>query len=254
MFLTHRNNLICDGNHPTLLYGYGGFALNLTPFFAASALLWLEHGGILAVANLRGGSEYGETWHQAGMLANKQQVFDDFIAAAEWLIRERYTCPQRLAIMGRSNGGLLVAACMLQRPDLFGAVVCGVPVTDMLRYHRFTAGRFWVPEYGNAETNPEHFRFLHAYSPLHNVQRAVRYPPTLITTGDSDDRVVPSHAFKFAATLQAAGTGQQPILLRVDTEAGHGLGKPVAKLIAEQADINAFLWDIFHRTCDTPRI
>ena len=170
MFLTHRKGLICDGDHPTLLYGYGGFAVNLTPFFAVSALFWLEQGGILAVANLRGGNEYGEAWHQAGMLANKQQVFDDFIAAAEWLIRERYTSAERLAIMGRSNGGLLVAACMLQRPDLFGAVVCGVPVTDMLRYHRFTAGRFWVPEYGNAETNPEHFRFLYAYSPLHNVQ------------------------------------------------------------------------------------
>jgi prolyl oligopeptidase len=210
--------------------------------------LWLEHGGILAVANLRGGSEYGEAWHQAGMLANKQQVFDDSIAAAEWLIRERYTSPDRLAIMGRSNGGLLVAACLLQRPDLFGAVVCGVPVTDMLRYQRFTAGRFWVPEYGNAEAHPEHFRFLYAYSPLHNVPRGVAYPPTLITTGDTDDRVVPSHALKFAATLQAAHAGYQPILLRVDTQAGHGLGKPMAKLIDEQADIYAFLFDIFRIT------
>jgi prolyl oligopeptidase len=209
-------------------------------------LLWLERGGIFAVANLRGGSEYGEAWHQAGMLANKQQVFDDFIAAAEWLIRERYTSADMLAIMGRSNGGLLVAACMLQRPDLFGAVVCGVPVTDMLRYQQFTAGRFWVPEYGNAETNPEHFRFLYAYSPLHNVQHGVTYPPTLITTGDTDDRVVPSHALKFAATLQAADAGQHPILLRVDIQAGHGLGKPIAKLIAEQADIYVFLCDIFH--------
>ena len=154
--------------------------------------------------------------------------------------------------MGRSNGGLLVAACMLQRPDLFGAVVCGVPVTDMLRYHRFTAGRFWLPEYGNAETKPEHFRFLYAYSPLHNVQHGVTYPPTLITTGDTDDRVVPSHAFKFAATLQAADAGQQPILLRVDTQAGHGLGKPVVKLIAEQADIYAFLCDIFQMTAERP--
>jgi prolyl oligopeptidase len=244
MFLTHRKGLTYTGDHPTLLYGYGGFAVNLTPFFAVSALLWLEHGGIFAVANLRGGSEYGEAWHQAGMLANKQQVFDDFIAAAEWLIRERYASPETLAIMGRSNGGLLVAACMLQRPDLFGAVVCGVPVTDMLRYHRFTAGRFWVPEYGNAETNPEHFRFLYAYSPLHNVRGGRKYPPTLITTGDTDDRVVPSHALKFAATLQAAALGEQPILLRVDTQAGHGLGKPIAKLIDEQADIYAFLFQI----------
>jgi prolyl oligopeptidase len=155
-----------------------------------------------------------------------------------------------LGIMGRSNGGLLVAACMLQRPELFAAVVCGVPVTDMLRYHRFTAGRFWVPEYGNAETNPEHFRFLHAYSPLHNVQRGATYPPTLITTGDTDDRVVPSHALKFAATLQAADAGKQLIFLRVDTQAGHGLGKPIAKLIAEQGDIYAFLLGIFQMTSD----
>jgi prolyl oligopeptidase len=253
MFLTHRKGLTHTGDHPTLLYGYGGFAVNLTPFFALSVLLWLEQGGIFAVANLRGGSEYGEAWHQAGMLANKQQVFDDFIAAAEWLIRERYTSADMLAIMGRSNGGLLVAACMLQRPDLFGAVVCGVPVTDMLRYQQFTAGRFWVPEYGNAETNPEHFRFLYAYSPLHNVQHGVTYPPTLITTGDTDDRVVPSHALKFAATLQAADAGQHPILLRVDTQAGHGLGKPIAKLIDEQADIYAFLCDIFRMTPDKSR-
>jgi prolyl oligopeptidase len=204
-------------------------------------LVWLEHGGILAVANLRGGNEYGEAWHQAGMLEHKQQVFDDFIAAAEWLIHEGYTSSEQLAAMGRSNGGLLVAACMLQRPELFGAVVCGVPVTDMLRYHRFTAGRYWIPEYGNAETNPEHFRMLYAYSPLHNVKRGLTYPAMLVTTGESDDRVVPSHAFKFAATLQAANVGQQPILLRVDARAGHGLGKPTAKLIEEQADIYAFL-------------
>jgi prolyl oligopeptidase len=248
MFLTHRKDLICHGAHPTLLYGYGGFAVNLTPFFTVSALLWLEQGGIFAVANLRGGNEFGEAWHQAGMLANKQRVFEDFIAAAEWLIREHYTCTARLAIMGRSNGGLLVAACMMQRPDRFGAVVCGVPVTDMLRYQRFTAGRFWVPEYGDAETSPEHFRFLYAYSPLHNVQRGVTYPPTLITTGDNDDRVVPSHALKFAAALQAADAGQHPILLRVDTQAGHGLGKPITKLIAEQADIYTFLCDIFQTT------
>jgi prolyl oligopeptidase len=241
MFLTHRQGLPRNGHNATLLYGYGGFAVSLTPFFAVAALVWLEHGGILAVANLRGGNEYGEAWHQAGMLEHKQQVFDDFIAAAEWLIHEGYTSSEQLAAMGRSNGGLLVAACMLQRPELFGAVVCGVPVTDMLRYHRFTAGRYWIPEYGNAETNPEHFRMLYAYSPLHNVKRGLTYPAMLVTTGESDDRVVPSHAFKFAATLQAANVGQQPILLRVDARAGHGLGKPTAKLIEEQADIYAFL-------------
>jgi prolyl oligopeptidase len=242
MFLSQKKGLERDGHHPTLLYGYGGFAVSLTPFFAVSPLVWLEQGGIFAVANLRGGNEYGEAWHQAGMLEHKQQVFDDFIAAAEWLIQERYTKTEKLAIMGRSNGGLLVAACMLQRPDLFGAVVCGVPVTDMLRYHRFTAGRYWVPEYGNAEMDPEHFRFLYAYSPLHNVTRGVAHPPTLITTADTDDRVVPSHALKFAAALQAADAGNQPILLRIDTQAGHGLGKPTAKLVEEQADIFAFLF------------
>ena len=254
MFLTHKKGLMRDGHTPTLLYGYGGFAVSLTPFFAAAPLLWIEQGGVFAVANLRGGNEYGEAWHQAGMLGKKQQVFDDFIAAAEWLIRERYTDRERLAIMGRSNGGLLVAACMLQRPDLFGAVVCGVPVTDMLRYHRFTAGRYWVPEYGNAETNPEHFRVLHAYSPLHNVTRGVAYPPTLITTADTDDRVVPSHALKFAATLQAADAGRHPILLRIDTRAGHGLGKPVAKLLEEQADVYAFLSHILHMDPENPSI
>jgi prolyl oligopeptidase len=242
MFLTHKKGLTRDGDHPTLLYGYGGFAVSMTPFFAVSPLVWLEQGGIFAVANLRGGNEYGEAWHRAGMLERKPQVFDDFIAAAEWLIRERYTSADKLAIMGRSNGGLLVAACMLQRPDLFGAVVCGVPVTDMLRYHRFTAGRYWVPEYGNAETNPEHFRFLYAYSPLHNVTGGVVYPPTLITTADTDDRVVPAHALKFAAALQAADAGEHPILLRIDTKAGHGLGKPTAKLVEEQADVYAFLF------------
>jgi prolyl oligopeptidase len=246
MFLTHRRGLEQDGSHPTVLYGYGGFAVNLTPFFSTFTLLWLESGGVFAAANLRGGGEYGDTWHQDGMLAHKQQVFDDFIAAAEWLISEGYTRSDALAIMGRSNGGLLVATCMLQRPELFAAVLCGVPVTDMLRYHRFTVGRFWVPEYGNAEADPEHFRVLYAYSPLHNVTPGQVYPPSLITTGDSDDRVVPAHAFKFVATLQAASTRRQPILLRVDTRAGHGLGKPVAKLIEEQTDMAAFLFDTLH--------
>jgi prolyl oligopeptidase len=249
MFLTSKKGLRRDGRQPTLLYGYGGFAVSLTPFFAVSALLWVEQGGIFAVANLRGGSEYGEAWHQAGMLANKQRVFDDFIAAAEWLIDNGYTSPAKLAVMGRSNGGLLVAACMLQRPELFGAVICGVPVTDMLRYHKFTAGRFWVAEYGNAEDNREHYRFLSAYSPLHNVRDGVAYPPTLITTADTDDRVVPMHALKFAAALQAADAGRHPILLRVEFKAGHGLGKPTAKIIEEQADIYAFLFRALHMEC-----
>ena len=241
MFLIHKKDLPQDGERPTVLYGYGGFAVNLLPAFSVSWLVWLELGGVVAIANLRGGNEYGEEWHRAGMLEKKQTVFDDFIAAAEWLIANDVTNRDRLAIMGRSNGGLLVAACMLQRPDLFGAVVCGVPVADMLRYHRFTAGRYWIPEYGNAEENPEHFRFLYAYSPLHNVRPGVDYPPILITTADTDDRVVPMHAKKFAATLQAAGSAN-PVLLRVETRAGNGLGKPTSKAIEEAADIVAFLW------------
>ena len=241
MFLIHKKGLEPEGDHPTILYGYGGFAVSLMPTFSVSWLVWLEEGGIVAIPNLRGGNEYGEAWHQAGMLEKKQNVFNDFIAAAGWLLDNDYTNKSRLAIMGGSNGGLLVAACMIQRPDLFGAVVCRVPVADMLRYHRFTAGRYWMGEYGNAEENAEHFRFLYAYSPLHNVQPGVSYPPILITTADTDDRVVPMHAKKLAATLQAAADGTNPILLRVETEAGHGLGKPTGKAIEELADIFAFL-------------
>ncbi len=242
MFLTHRKGLVRDGNNPTLLYGYGGFNIPVTPAFSVSRLLWLENGGVYAVANLRGGSEYGEDWHRAGMLENKQNVFDDFIAAAEWLVENDYTCPGRLAINGGSNGGLLVTACLLQRPDLFGAVVAQVPVTDMLRYHHWTVGRYWVPEYGNAEKNPEHFRILHAYSPLHNIRPGVAHPPTLLATADTDDRVVPAHAKKFAAALQAADAGDHPILIRVETRAGHGAGKPTRKLIEEAVDIYSFLF------------
>jgi prolyl oligopeptidase len=242
MFLTHRTGLELDGNNPALLYGYGGFAVNILPTFAPSWVAWLEAGGVVAVANLRGGNEYGEAWHQAGMLERKQNVFDDFIAAAEWLIDEGFTSRERLGIMGGSNGGLLVAACMVQRPELFGTVICRVPVADMLRYHRFTAGRYWIPEYGNAEENPEHFRFIYAYSPLHNVKEDVAYPPTLIATADTDDRVVPMHARKLAATLQVANAGDHPILLRIETKAGHGFGKPTDKIIAELADVLAFLW------------
>ena len=250
IFLTHKKDLQRDGSHPTLLYGYGGFTVNLTPSFSPARLIWLEMGGIYAQAILRGGNEYGEAWHNAGMLGNKQNVFDDFIGAGEWLIANGYTTHQRLAIQGGSNGGLLVAACMTQRPDLFGAVHCAVPVIDMLRYHKFTAGRYWTGEYGNAEENPEHFHFMLAYSPLHNVKAGTTYPPTLITTADTDDRVVPMHAKKFAAALQTADSGHNPLLLRIEMKAGHGLGKPTSKQIEENSDIYAFLWTILMQNGD----
>ena len=241
MFITHKKDMPLDGNNPTILYGYGGYSISLTPEFHPQILSWLALGGVYVVANLRGGAEYGEDWHQAGMLENKQNVFDDFIAAGEWLVENRYTSAKKLAIMGGSNGGLLVSVCMIQRPDLFGAVICRVPVTDMLRYHKFTAGRFWTPEYGNAEENPEHFAFMYNYSPLHNVKQDETYPPLLITTADHDDRVVPLHSKKFAATIQEADSGQNPLLLRLDMKAGHGLGKPTTKQIDELTDIHAFL-------------
>ncbi|NLJ80771.1 MAG: S9 family peptidase [Firmicutes bacterium] len=241
LFLIHKKGLELNGANPTLLYGYGGFNIALTPSFSPSRLLWLEKGGVFAIANLRGGSEFGEEWHRAGMLEQKQNVFDDFIAAGEWLQARGYTNPRRLAIKGRSNGGLLVSACMVQRPALFQAAVCAVPVTDMLRFHKFTVGHFWVPEYGNAEQSREHFQFLYKYSPLHNVKPA-EYPGVLIVTAEGDDRVVPGHAYKFLAALQEAQEGPNPILLRVDSSAGHGHGKPTAKIIKEQADIYAFLF------------
>ncbi len=241
MFITHKKGLKLDAGNPTLLYGYGGYNISRKPYFSVYVLTWLELGGVYAVANLRGGGEYGEEWHQAGMLDKKQNVFDDFIAAAEWLIENKYTSPNKLAIRGGSNGGLLVAACMLQRPRLFGAVVCQVPVTDMLRYHKFTVGRYWIPEYGSAEATPQEFKVLYAYSPLHNVKAGVEYPPILVTSADTDDRVVPAHAKKFVAALQAKAAGKNPILLRVETKAGHGRGKPISKVIDEQADIYAFL-------------
>ncbi len=243
LFLTHRRDLRLDGNNPTLLYGYGGYNLAQKPNFSVSTLVWLEHGGVFAVAGLRGGNEFGEEWHQAGMLEQKQNVFDDFIAAAEWLIASGYTRTEKLAIQGRSNGGLLTAACMTQRPDLFGAVICWVPVIDMLRFQRFTAGRYWTGEYGNAEENADHFRFLIEYSPLHNVRFGTVYPPVMIMTAETDDRVVPMHSKKFAATLQSAAGGDNPIYLRVESKAGHGQGKPTGKLIDEQADIFTFLFD-----------
>ena len=252
MFITHKKGLLLDGNNPTLLYGYGGFNITIKPSFSVSTIAWLEQNGVYAVANLRGGTEYGETWHQAGMLDKKQNVFDDFIAAAQWLIENKYTNPKKLAIKGGSNGGLLTAACMLQRPDLFGAVVCQVPVTDMLRYHKFTVGRYWMPEYGSAEAGPDQFKYLYAYSPLHNVKADTEYPPIFVTSADTDDRVVPSHAKKFVATLQEKAAGKNPILLRIETKAGHGRGKPTSKVIEELADTYSFLFKTLNITYHNP--
>jgi prolyl oligopeptidase len=240
MFLVHGRDLRADGDRPVLLSGYGGFNINRTPAFDPGNFPFLDRGGIFALANLRGGGEYGEEWHRAGMLDRKQNVFDDFIAAAAFLIAEGYTRPQRLAIEGGSNGGLLVGAVLVQRPELFGAVLCRVPVADMLRYHLFTVGRFWIPEYGSAD-DPAQFATLLCYSPYHNVRDGVAYPPTLIMTADTDDRVSPGMAKKFAARLQAATSGSAPILIRVETKAGHGAGKPIAKVIEEEADMLAFL-------------
>ncbi|HJX54462.1 MAG TPA: prolyl oligopeptidase family serine peptidase [Polyangia bacterium] len=240
MFLVARKSLVRDGRAPALLYGYGGFNLNITPAFAAAVAPFIEQGGVYAVANLRGGGEYGETWHRAGMLGHKQNVFDDFIAAAEFLIREKIASRDRLAISGRSNGGLLVAAAIAQKPDLFRAAICGVPITDMVRYHLFRIARLWIPEYGTAE-DPEQFKFLYAYSPYHHVKDGVAYPATLIFTAASDTRVDPLHARKFAARLQAATRGPGPILLRLESQAGHGVGKPLAKSIEQYADEMAFL-------------
>jgi len=239
MFLVHREGLSFDGNRPVLLSGYGGFNISRTPAYDPGNLPLLDRGGIFALANLRGGGEYGEEWHRAGMLERKQNVFDDFIAAAEFLLAGGYTRPARLAIEGGSNGGLLVGAVMIQRPELFGAVLCRVPVADMLRYHLFTIGRFWIPEYGSAD-DPAQFVYLLRYSPYHNVRDGVRYPPALVMTADTDDRVAPGMAKKFAARLQAAGSGG-PMLIRVETKAGHGAGKPIAKIIDEEADMLAFL-------------
>jgi prolyl oligopeptidase len=240
MFLTHRKGLVPDGRTPTLLYGYGGFNIPVTPAFRVANLAWMELGGIYAVANLRGGGEYGEEWHQAGTKLRKQKVFDDFVAAAEWLVANRYTSPHKLAIAGGSNGGLLVGAALNQRPDLFGAALPDVGVMDMLRFHKFTIGWAWTSDYGSAE-DPDQFRALRAYSPLHNIRPGTRYPAVLITTADHDDRVVPAHSFKYAATLQAAQAGRAPVLIRIETKAGHGAGKPTTKQIAEAADKLAFL-------------
>ena len=238
----HKKGLELNGNNPTYLYGYGGFNISLTPSFSTSRIILLENGGVFAMPNLRGGGEYGEEWHQAGMLFNKQNVFDDFIAAGEYLIDENYTTKEKLAIAGGSNGGLLVGACMTQRPDLFKVAFPAVGVMDMLRYHKFTVGKGWIPEYGNAENSPEEFENLYAYSPLHNLKPDVAYPATMVTTADHDDRVVPAHSFKFAAQLQQSNTGDNPMLIRIEKNAGHGAGKPVSKIIEEQSDIWSFLF------------
>jgi prolyl oligopeptidase len=239
MFITARKGLVLDGSHPAWLYGYGGFSVSVTPFYRPELPAWLEMGGIYAQPSLRGGAEYGEEWHRAGMLEKKQNVFDDFIAAAEYLIREKYTSAARLAIQGGSNGGLLVGAAMTQRPELFGAAIPLVGVLDMLRYERFTGGAAWAVEYGSAQ-DPRQFPNLRAYSPLHNLKPGTCYPATLILTSDHDDRVVPSHSFKFAAALQAAQGCDKAVLLRVETQASHGY-RPTDKLIAERADILAFM-------------
>ncbi|MEL7008543.1 MAG: prolyl oligopeptidase family serine peptidase [Cyanobacteria bacterium J06588_4] len=240
MFITYKKGIELDGNNPTYLYAYGGFNISLTPSFSISNVVWLEMGGIYAVPNLRGGGEYGEAWHQAGMKDQKQNVFDDFIAAGEWLIAQKYTSKSKLAIAGGSNGGLLVGACMTQRPDLFAAAIPAVGVLDMLRFHKFTIGWAWCAEYGSPDDAAD-FKTLYAYSPLHNLKEGTAYPATMITTADHDDRVVPAHSFKFAAALQAAHTGDNPVLIRIETKAGHGAGKPTSKIIEEAADKWGFL-------------
>ena len=241
MFLVHLAGLARNGNNPAYLTGYGGFNISMTPAFSRSLLLWLEHGGLVAIPNIRGGGEYGETWHQAGILGSKQNSFDDFIGAAEWLIRERYTRPARLAAAGGSNGGLLVGAALTQRPELFRAVLVQVPLLDMLRYHRFLIARLWIPEYGSAD-DPEQFRWLRAYSPYHHVRQGVPYPAVLLATAESDTRVDPMHARKMAARLQAATSASRPVLLRLEARAGHGAGKPLSKVLEELTDSWTFVF------------
>jgi prolyl oligopeptidase len=240
LFLTRRRDVAPSGDVRTLLYGYGGFQISVGPTFKPEWLTWMERGGLLAVASLRGGNEYGRAWYEAGRLANKQNVFDDFAACARWLATSGWTQAERIGILGRSNGGLLVGASLTQHPELFGAAVAEVGVMDMLRFHRFTIGWGWTSDYGSAD-DPEQYRWLRAYSPLHNIRDGVAYPPTLVTTGDHDDRVVPGHSFKFAAALQAAQAGDGPVIIRIDTDAGHGMGKPVRKLVDERTDVLAFL-------------
>ncbi|HLE36833.1 MAG TPA: prolyl oligopeptidase family serine peptidase, partial [Candidatus Acidoferrales bacterium] len=245
MFVVYPKAMKFDGSNPALLTGYGGFNATQSPGFSARAVAWVESGGVYAVANLRGGGEYGEEWHRAGMLGKKQNVFDDFITAAEWLIANKYTSPAKLAIRGGSNGGLLVGAALTQRPELFAAVVCGYPLLDMVRYQKFLVARYWVPEYGSAE-NAEQFRYIYAYSPYHNVKAATKYPAVLFVTGDADTRVAPLHARKMAALMQATTGSERPILLRYDTKAGHSGGTPVSKQVDELAEELAFLFWQLH--------
>ena len=242
MFLTYKKGMKRDGKNPVLIYGYGGFAISLNPSFSSMRLPFLENGGIYVQVNLRGGYEYGEKWHLAGTKMHKQNVFDDFIAAAEYLIANKYTNKSKIAIMGGSNGGLLVGACMTQRPDLYRVAIAQVGVMDMLRYHKFTIGWNWASDYGTSADSKEMFEYLKGYSPLHNLKKGVRYPATLVTTADHDDRVVPAHSFKFAATLQDCNDGFNPTLIRIDSKAGHGGGKPIGKAIEEMADIYSFIF------------
>lgn len=241
MTICYKKGMKQNGKNPVLLYGYGGFNIPLTPYFSTSRIPFLEAGGIFVEVNLRGGSEYGEEWHLAGTKMRKQNVFDDFIAAAEYLIAEKYTNKDKLAIQGGSNGGLLIGACMTQRPDLYRVCIPQVGVMDMLRYHKFTIGWNWAPDYGTSADSKEMFEYLRGYSPLHNLKPGTKYPATLVTTADHDDRVVPAHSFKFAATLQACNDGTNPTLIRIDSKAGHGSGKPLAKVLEEQADIYGFI-------------
>ena len=244
MFVSYKKGLKLNGKNPCYLYGYGGFQINLTPSFSPTSIMFMEQGGVYVFVTLRGGLEYGEKWHRAGMLENKQNVFDDFISAAEYLIENKYTSSSKLAIAGGSNGGLLVGACEVQRPDLYAVCLPAVGVMDMLRYHKFTIGWGWVVEYGSSD-NEEQFQYIYKYSPLHNIKEGVKYPATLVTTADHDDRVVPAHSFKFAAQMQHAQAGEKPVLIRIDTKAGHGAGKPTSKRIEEAADMYSFL---FHNT------
>jgi len=240
MFITSKGDIELNGENPTVLYGYGGFNVSLTPYFRVHRIVWMDMGGMYAVANIRGGGEYGQEWHEAGMLLKKQNCFDDFITAGEWLIDNKYTSTPKLAISGGSNGGTLVGACANQRPDLFGAALPAVGVMDMLRFHKFTIGWAWVSDYGSPE-NPEEFKALYAYLPLHNIKPGVSYPATFVTTADHDDRVVPAHSFKYTAALQEAQAGQAPTLIRIQTKAGHGSGKPTSMYIEELSDEYAFL-------------
>ena len=245
MIITYKKGVELNGKNPTMLYGYGGFNTSLTPSFSVANAVWMNNGGVYAVANLRGGGEYGKAWHDAGTKLQRQNVFDDFIAAAEYLISENYTSSDYLAIRGGSNGGLLVGATMTQRPELMKVVIPQVGVLDMLRYHTFTAGAGWAYDYGTAEESEEMFKYLLGYSPVHNVKPGVEYPATLIMTGDHDDRVVPAHSFKFAAELQDKQAGANPVLIRIETNAGHGAGTPVSKIIQQYADIYGFtLWNM----------